>query len=298
MPPDYSYTGVDNASIIINEKELQPSSLETIDYAFYDFMNESMNLRAYTNKGWKRVPLIWASSERVYFSKRSKELRDLDGTLILPIISIEKKSVAKSLTRKGAYFGAGANFIDPLHGGRITLARKIVPDKTNNFAVADNIKKFGNVSRTPNSQPYFPRKNKKVVYETLSIPIPVYLSINYTVTIRTEYVQQMNDLVAPFATLGGHINSFHISRDGHRYETFMQSEFALNNNSADLGENERVYETGITFEVLGHIIGDGPNGDRPKIIKRQNAVEVKLPREHVILGDIPDHVDSRGFYRE
>jgi len=298
MPPDYDYTGVENANKIISEEEIQPSTLETIDYAFYDFLNDKLNLRAYTNKGWKEVPIIWASAERAFFSKENKELRDLDGTLIMPVMYVERTSVSKSLTRKGSYYGAAANLINKRHGGRIVLGRQIVSDKTNNFAVADNIKSFKNVNRTPGRQPYFPGVNKKVVFETLSVPIPVYLSINYAVTLRTEYQQQMNDLTTPFATLGGHINSFTVKRDGHRYETFMQADFSFNNNISNMGDEERIYETKITFEVLGYIIGEAPNGERPKIIKKQNAVEIKLPREHVIVGDIPDYIDKRGFYRE
>jgi len=299
MPLDYTYTGITDANQILSDEEIQPSTLETIDYAFYDFLQNDLDLRAYTNKGWKKVPIIWASSERAFFSKRDKGLRDLDGTLILPIISVERTAITKSLTRKGSFFGPGETFMTKQHGGRITIGRKIVSDKTNNYAIADNRKKFGDVNRTPGRQSYFPRKdNKKIVYETLSIPIPVYLSMTYVVSVRTEYVQQMNDLTSPFATLGGFINSFLINRSGHSYETFMQENITLNNNASDLGDDERSYETNFNFEVLGYIIGEGPNGDRPKIRRRQNAVEVKIPRERVILGDIPDYGDSRGFYRE
>jgi hypothetical protein len=48
---------------------------------------------------------------------------------------------------------------------------------------------------------------------------------------------------------------------------------------------------------LGYIIGDDKNQDQPKIIRRQNAVEVKIPREHVIVGDINEFI-KKGFYRE
>ena len=65
-----------------------------------------------------------------------------------------------------------------------------------------------------------------------------------------------------------------------------------------MGTDERTYDTKFTFKVLGYIIGEGPNGDRPKVIKRENAVEVKIPRERVILGDIPERNDNKGFYRE
>jgi hypothetical protein len=308
MPPDdYDYTGVEDANKIISVQEIEPSTLETIDYAFYDFMNNNMNLRATTNKGWQEVRIIWATPERSFLSKNKGEppLFDQDGTVIYPIITIERVSISKDLGKKGSYWGASANFVDPLRGGRITLARKIKGDKTNNFAVAQNIKEFpdGNansaVDRTPGRQAYYPmKKNKKVVYETITMPIPVYLSIMYKVTITTEYAQQMNQLLSPFATLGGHINAFSIKRDGHKYETFLQSDFGATSNVADLGDDERKYESNLNFEVLGYLIGEAPNGDRPKFVKRQNAVEVKIPRERVILGDIPDYIDNRGFYRD
>ena len=279
--------------------EIEPSTLETIDFAFYDFINDKMNLFVTRNEGRKKVPILWVSAERSFLAKHNKDLMDNDGALKLPILSIERTAVRKDLNKKGAYWGDPAAHHDPARGGRVLMSRKIVKDKTNNFAIADNIKKFGDVNRTPNRQAYFPiKKNEKVVYETISMPIPVYLSIDYEVTIRSQYIQQMNNLTTPFATLGGHINSFLITRDSHEFETFLQSNFSYNNNVSNMGEDERTYETTFNFEVLGYIIGESPNGDRPKAIKTQNAVEVKIPTEHVILGDIPPYNDGKGFYRE
>ena len=281
-----------------DEFEIEPSTLETVDYALYDFLNDRLNNFSETNEGWKKVPIIWVTSERSFLSKDNKDLRDADGTLRLPLLTIERSSVSKSLDRKGAYFGNPGTHLDPTRGGRITVSRKVVKDKTNNFAVADNRKKFGDVNRTPGRQAYFRQPNKKVIYETISMPIPVYLTMNYNVTVRTAYVQQMNQLTTPFATLGGHVNSFLIRRDGHQYETFLQADFSFNNNVGDMGDAERTYETTFQFEVLGYIIGEDPNGDRPKVIKTQNAVEVKIPRERVILGEKPRYGKDKGFYRD
>ena len=142
------------------------------------------------------------------------------------------------------------------------------------------------------------KKNKKVVYETISMPMPVYLDMVYSITLRAEYQQQMNEMVSPFATLGGHINSFMINRDGHRYEAFVDANFGQANNLSALGEEERQYQSAINVRVLGYLMGEGSNQERPKLIKRQSAVEVKIPREHVFVGDIPKHIDKRGFYKE
>ena len=299
MPVDYSYTGIDNANDILDEVTVEPSNLETIDLAFYDFMNEKMNIHAETNKGWKKTPIIWASPERVYFSKEKKELYDVDGTLIYPLISVERSSLNKNLSKKGKYSGAPPFMIGPYHGGRIMVGRRIVQDKTNNYSVADNRKKFSNTTRTPGRQSYYPRKeNKKVVVETLYIPQPTDVSIDYTVTLKSNFQQQMNEMVQPFTTLGGHINSFLITRAGHSYEAFMSGDLAQDNNIGSYKDEERTYQTQIKFNVLGYLIGEGKNQERPRIIRRENAVEVKIPRERVIVGDLQEFDPRSDFYRE
>ena len=302
MPVDYSYTGIEDANKVINDTLIEPSNLETIDFAFHDFVNDKMDIRAETNKGWKKVPIIWASPERAFFAKNNKDLFDTDGTMIYPIISIERTAISKDLNKKGIFFGTPPGTIDAHRGGRIMIARRIVQDKTNNFAVAANRKKFSNVNRTPDRQSYYPlieKKNKKVIVETLSIPQPVYLSIAYAITLKSNYQQHMNQMLQPFTTLGGHINSFLIERDGHAYETFLKSELGQENNITSFDKEERTYQTKVSFDVLGYVIGEGKNQQRPKIVKRENTVEVKIPRERVMIGDTQQFdLTNSGFYRD
>tara|TARA_R100000995_G_scaffold65167_1_gene34228 strand:+ start:2890 stop:3792 length:903 start_codon:yes stop_codon:yes gene_type:complete len=300
MPSSDQYRGVENAEDNISIEEIEPSTLENIDFAFFDFVNDKMNNKATDNEGSKKVPVVWATAERAFLSKNNQDLRDADGTLNLPIISIERTSMTKSKTRKGKYYGLSGDLLESNRFGRIMLARKIVKDKTNNYTVASNRKRFaGSVNRTPRRQSYYPKEeNKNVVYETLSIPLPVYVTMNYEVTIRTEYVQQMNNLMSPFITLGSSISYFVIEKNGHRYETFLQEGLGLQNNVSNLGVDERTYLSKISFEVLGYIIGEEPNGERKRIIKRESAVKVKIPRERVIFGDIPDYGDGKSKYIE
>tara|TARA_R100000008_G_C3575467_1_gene164974 strand:+ start:495 stop:1400 length:906 start_codon:yes stop_codon:yes gene_type:complete len=301
MPADYSYTGVENANAVFKEESINFSTFETIDFAFYDFVNEDMEIQTSTNKGWKKVPIIWASPERAFFSKEKKELYDLDGTLIYPIISIERTGISKNLNEKGKYWGGAPFDMSSMNGGRIVAKRRIVRDKTNNYGVVYNRKKFSGTSRTPSRQSYYPSNNKKIVVETWYIPQPVYVTVTYNVTLISNYQHQMNQMVQPFTSLGGHINSFVIKKDGHSYETFLDSNLVQTNNVSSYNEEERVYNTKVSFKVLGYLIGEGDNQRRPKIVKRENAVEVKIPRERVITGEIHNYeVDSANspFYRD
>ena len=281
----------------LKELEIQPSTIETIDRALFEYIDDELDIFCTTNKGFKKVPFIWAGAERAYQIKHNRELRDVNGWLIYPIMSIERTGITKDLAQRGAYYAAAQN-INDTKGGSMTVARTIKQDKTANFANADSKRLVLNAVGT--GQNNFPRKNSKVVYETITVPIPVYLEVTYTLTVMSEYQQQINEIITPFMTKTGAVNYFVIEKDNHRFEVFLESDYALNNNASALLEDARGYETQINFRVIGYIMGADKNEERPKIVRRENAVEIKIPREHVILGDIPEHVHVSGnvpFYR-
>jgi len=295
MPPDYSYTKVDNANNIINEQLISPSTIETVDTAMFNYIKEKVDLFAYSNDGYKRLKLIWLGSERSFQIKSDPEARDDTGTYILPIMSLNRTSIEKDKTFKGAF---QAHFSEGTGAERkaVPIARKIVQDKTNNFATADAKRKSGtaytiNYNLDPNKK----RKNSKVVYQTVYAPIPVYVKIMYDLKIRTNYQQQMNDLIIPFITSTGQINSFSIVYEKHRYEVFVESDYSFTNTLNDETQ-ERFYETTIKFRVLGYLMGEGPNDKRPVYTVEENFVEVKLPRENVLL-NTPNITTDKSFYK-
>ena len=290
----------------LKDIEFMPSTLETIDGALYDYIHEILNLHASTNKGWKKVPIIWVSAERAFQIKNNKDLRDSKGVLKLPLITIERTDVVKDASFKGVFQahipnGTGMPQSRKYRGGSMVIGRRIKQDKTVKFARADVSKKTGGLE-TPSvghGQKNYPSTNKKIVYETMRMSIPTYVSAMYSIVIRTEYQQQVNQLVTPLITNTGQINNFVISKDGHKFEGFIEDGFAQENNVASLDQEERSYETSITVKVLGHLIGSGENGDQPKISVTENAVELKIGRERVITGDINEYLkNNKGFYRD
>ena len=254
----------------------EPSKIETIDAAMYNFLEQELDLSTTTNKGWTKAPVIWASAERMFQSKKDDRVRDNKGTLILPLITVERTNVVKSPSKKGSVW---ANILPTKDekGGSIPVARRINQEKTSNFANAHSQRKRGQIN--------FPINTGKVVYETISIPLPVYVTITYKITIRTEYQQQMNDLMVPFATTPGGINYILIREGAHRYEGFIQENFEHNNNFSSYTSEERKLETSINIEVLGYLVGHDKNQEQPNFSYRQNAVEIKIPRERIAFAD-------------
>tara|TARA_R100000008_G_scaffold19975_2_gene10314 strand:+ start:3869 stop:4762 length:894 start_codon:yes stop_codon:yes gene_type:complete len=288
MLPDLPRTG----SVGLKEIGLMRSSIESIDYAITSWLKEDLKLHAITNEGRTRVPVLWQTPERAYQLKNEKDLRDDVGALKLPLISIERTGITKDPARKGAYQAHIYSGDGDGRTGRMTIAKRIVEDKTRNFAAAAGLRKLPVEGKPSGHQQWYPRINKKVVIQTLSIPIPVYVDVDYKITIKTEYQQQMNDLVEPFIGRTGQINSFVLRRQGHLYEAFIQQDFSHNNNVASLNEDSRMFSTDITIKVLGYLIGEGENDDRQLVKIEENVVEITFPRERVALpGDselLPD----------
>jgi hypothetical protein len=283
------------------EISLMPSTIETVDGAMFDWL-AGLDMHATTNKGWKGVPSIWVSAERAHQIKNNQDLRDENGILKLPLVTLARMSIDKDPTFKGVAWAHIPPYND-YKGGAITVARVVNQDKTSNFKNAFSHRKFPSDGQ---GQLNFPSKTNLTVYNTYSMPIPTYISVMYSVGIRAEYQQQINEILTPFITKTGQINNFFINKEGHKFEGFIQQGFAQGNNAVNLGEGERMYDTTVNIRILAYLLGEGKNAERPKVTVRENAVQIVQMRERAGLSEIPDHIDptvsdrlsKKGFYRE
>lgn len=265
-----------------------PSTVETVDGAFFDFI-ESLNIFSNTNMGWSKVPVIWASAERAYQIKHNIQLRDNNGSLIPPIISLERGNVTKDPGKKGSFqANVSPNF------DRYFVTKEINQEKSTVFSDADLYKSTSKINFATG------KKNKKVVYESYSVPIPIYVTIDYKINILTNFQMQMNEIVQPILTNVAQ-NYFIIKKENHRYEAFMDQDFSQQA-IGDLGEAERKYQTTITVKVLGYFI-TGTGNDKDATLKvTENAVDLKFGRESAIIQDFVDDENqqepsqSKGVY--
>lgn len=297
----------------LQEISFMPSTIETIDFALYDWLNEKMDVYATSESGWRKVPITWISAERSHQIKSNKDIRDSSGLIKLPLMTVERKSITKDPIKTGS-IPANIRPVNDEKGGTITIARRINQEKTSNFQNADMTKKttFEQTEiRTPYRRdnkvyPLYDNRtkrmaNKKIVYETITIPIPVHVVVTYELNIKTDYQQQLNEITTPFYTKNGNTRYIQLLREQHKYDAFIKGDFVFENNASNLNEERKNYSAKITIEVIGYLIGEDKNQETPKIVIRENAVEVKFPREKVIMGDIPDFLNSvknKTSYRE
>ena len=281
----------------LKEIDVAQSSMEDLDYAVFNWLNEHLNIHATTNRGWRKVPVIWVAGEKVHQAKKDQRLRDTSGALILPLITVERTGFVKDPAMKGTAYAAVPEVNDH-KGGSITIARRINQERSSAYANSNSKKSMTNPRLSTKGPLNFrTAKNSKVVYESISIPMPVYVEATYSISLRSEYQQQMNNMTQPFVTMPGGRNHIIIKHNNHRYEAFIGQDFSGDNTVADMGEGERNYQTKIELKVLGALIGHGPNQEKPKVVIRENAVDVKISRERVMTQDEAEHTTNKK-YRE
>ena len=286
LPDNFDFAMLPSGSghtLALKEVGMLASTIETIDMAMVSWVKE-LDLSAITNEGFAPVSVLWEAPERAYQVKHSKNLRDDAGALKLPLVSVQRTNITKDPARKGAFQAQIYSTDKNGRTGRMVIAKRIVPDKTRNFAVASGTR----TNTSGERQRYYPRINKKVVIQSLSIPIPIYINVEYKISIRTEYQQQMNSLLEPFLARTGQINGFVIKRNNHLYEGFIDQSFTNNSNVATLGEDERHFTSEISIRILGYLMGEGTNDDRPILRVDENTVELTFPQENVAPPGVPN----------
>ena len=198
------------SDIPLRETPYQPSTMENIDQAIYDWLNNIIDIYSTTNKGWEKVPAVWVTPERARQMKRDKGVRDAEGALILPVMAMQRTAVIKDPANKGIY-QAHIPEVEDYRGGAITVSRQINQDKTSKFANAD----ANRARKPPRGGVNFQTRGKntsKIVYDTITMPLPIYLTMTYEIDVRTEYQEQMNEILTPFTTKTGGVNHFIIKR--------------------------------------------------------------------------------------
>ncbi len=265
----------------------KPSTLEDIDQAIFNYLQDELSISCQTNEGFKKVPIIFASPERAFSIKNDRDLRSNDRVLEYPLMAIVRRNLTKNPENKGrygVYIPPYFDFYD--RGGAIPIARRVMQGKTRERANNTAINRFGN--KTNKTYSTFPFDNKKVVYETLFVPYPTFVEVDYEIKLVSSYQAQMNEMLAPFLAEFSTPAVFSITHEGHTYEAFIDPSMNNESNNESLDTDERLFKSTVTIKVLGHLIGADKNQKTPTVVVRESAAEVSIGRERVVTGDEPE----------
>jgi hypothetical protein len=263
---------------------LPPCTVKDIDEALFSVFSD-INFTVTKDKELSKAKVLFSAGERWAMRKNGKDVRDDNGTLILPLIAIHRMKIDQS-----TYHLRGSNS----HTGEIVIKRRL--DKSDalyqNLINKIGIKNQSNVggsfiSGTINTgniglkdnqfdkdivdKAFLSSKYENNLWEFIVIPTPQYIDINYEITFWTQYQAQMNELIEKLmsAYLAPSNRSFKLeTKAGYWFVGQVTDDgFTYEGNAEDYTETERIIKNKLTVKVQSFILGSNAPG-MPIPVKR------------------------------
>ena len=240
-------TGLEGVDIPV-DFELPSCGIEDVDRAMFKLFNEDVPFYFEQDGNMKRIPCIFAGGERAVLLRKKEPLRDRQGALVLPLVSIMRTGIDQS-AEKGIGPGVGS----------ITLRKRLAQEDRvyKKLANQSGLKnQDGIVGEAGVTKPTLELTNKNV-YEVITMPNPRFFKATYEITFWAQYLQQMNNIIEALITSYNNstARSFKIETDkGYWFVASVESGISDSNNFDGYVDDERVIKTSITMEVTGYII--------------------------------------------
>lgn len=270
-----------------NTNQVELITLETIDLAIRDWFDKTVDAHVAQPNGLrKKVSVGWSAGERWVSAREKKGIRDTNGILILPIISIRRSAIEP---------GGGMSALGT-ETATLQISKRI-SEKTNNLA---NLwAQRESYRRTP---------AKPVVYEVTTIPFPDRNILTYEIQIQAQYISQMNviiekmfheldiakSFVAPFENDGRHPLIGDQFEDRPKMNKnyvvgFFDSTINDGGNFEEFTDQERIVRFSTTIKVPAVLQLD-PEGEKPAVTVTRTAFGLNFSDETVHFTDNPSDI--------
>lgn len=282
-------TGFDGVSIS-KDLTIPPVGIEDADAALFRLFDKEIPFQVSTSdknrQEMTKVPVIFAAAEKWALNKRYRALRDRNGSLILPLITVVRTTIQQTpgedITGRGINQQTGEIVIkrnlSKNDRSYQNLANKFAIKNQKNLAVkpqeaseeqVSTDREIGLLSEDPtiNDGALLLPDRTNNIYETYSIPSPQFYTAIYEVTFWTQYTVQMFQLVETL------ISSFLPQGNAWKLDTpkgywFVArvdgNTYNSENNADDMSQEERIIKYKFNITLPGYIIASKvPGGPVP-----------------------------------
>lgn len=261
--------------------------IEDVDVALFNLFSKEIPLYVVTNEESKRVPVIFAAGEKWAMIKKNKMIRDKNNTLILPLITIVRSAIVQDMNVDVT--GRGIN----QQTGELVVKRRLSSNDRNyqNLINKTLVQSQLNVALNPSSSIQLSTDRdvgslsedleilgggllkqdlRKNVYEVLTVPAPQFYTATYEITIWTQYMQQMNQVIEALLTsfLPQGQSWKLVTQKGYWFvASLVDGNFTPENNFTEMSTDERIIKSKLTVKVPAYLFATNVNG-APVPIKR------------------------------
>jgi|SRR5579863_3628273 len=287
VPPLQSGYGAKSTG---KELTIPPVGIDDVDRALFTLFDKEIPF-AVGGDGtdMRKVPVLMAAGEKWALTKRMRAIKDRNGALILPLITIIRTNVFQSPTED--ITGRGIN----QQTGEIVIKRKLdhtdrdyqrlvnrllIPHQQNlavNPAQADpmqltTLRDVGDLANDPTVQQgglLVPDRTNNV-WETITVPAPQFFTAQYDITFWTQYTKHMNQIlelaIASYLPQG---NCWRLNTPkGYWFLAHVDGgQMNSDTNADDYSQVERIVKYKFVIKVPGYILATGVPG-APVPLKR------------------------------
>jgi len=217
--------------------------------------NQSVNI--------KKPTVIFATGERFAVVKKLKPVRDRNGALMLPAISIRRTSVDQSyddMNRRAMSQGAGEMTIkrklDASDREYQNLINKLnLKNRQTDLATRRNTGEEKNESYVGQGLLLAPKIGDNV-YEVISIPTPQFINVKYEVVFWAGFTPQMNYMIETLLSSQLPQGKYFkvTTSGGYWFLANLGDEFQTQGNIEDFTEEERILKYSFSISVEAFVI--------------------------------------------
>jgi len=272
-----------------------------VDRALFELFDKEIALQVTSpHETQKKVPIVFGGGEKWAVLKRGKGVRDRNGTLILPLVTVIRTTITQSpredISGRGMNQQTGEIVIKRRLGegdrSYQQLINRLALKNQTNLAVDSSI---GDLSVQPvtnnrktNDLQYngtvedggllYPNKRNNV-WEYIVVPSPQFYTATYEVIIWTQYIEQMSQiiesLISSFLPQG---NAWRLTtKSGYWFVAGVDGNlYTADNNYDDMTGAERLIKYKFTIKVPAYIFASPAPGIPVPIRRYVSSPEIQF----------------------
>lgn len=272
--------------------------LEDVDVALFKLFDKEISLQVSTDdknrSTIKKVPVLFASGEKWVMLKKGRGVRDRNGTLILPLVTIDRTTIQQTsnddITGRGVNQQTGETIVkrrlDKSDRGYQSLINRLLLKHQLNLAITPSLgpddtqlsttRSIGDLSDDPTIEDggFLMAEKSNNIYETLTLPTPQFYTAVYEVTFWTQYtvqmIQMIEQLMSSFLPQG---QQWRLDTDkGYWFLAGVDENiYNAENNFDDMSTEERIIKYKFTVKVPAYILASNVPGARVPIKRYVSA---------------------------
>lgn len=285
-------------------------TVEDVDRSMFELFDKRLPLQIAQNGTSQKVPVIFAGGER-FAIRRNKPYRDKNGTLILPLISIRRMSIDQS--RPGPYGRSmGVDTGDIIIKKRLDesdrnyqniinkmrLSNQLnVSDKSHFEVTTGSIwpgenavtgtlasrRNEGNLSFQLPPTNLLGNSPKKNIFEIITIPYPMFYTVSYSVTVWSQYITHMNQIVETIvSSYDGQGNQFKLTTPkNYWFVGYVGGDLTSEENFDDYMDKERIIKYNFTIDVPAYFMASSKTSGGTPFRKYFSAPQIVFETDQI-----------------